>query len=1107
VQATFLIGPAGAGKTFRCLAEVRAALKKSADGLPLLFLAPKQATYQLERELLDGPELHGYTRLQILSFERLARFVLSQSPGGSAEVLSEGGRVMVLRALLARHEGDLKVFRGSARMAGFARQLGDCIAELQSHRISPAMLLAAADKLGSNGPLADKLRDLGLIFQAYLDWLKRQQLHDIGSLLDLATDSVRSGVLRKRFRWQGLWLDGFPELTPQETALLLAVLPACQHATLAFCTDSLEAREHDWLSPWVITAVAAVKCLEAVRMLSDATVRVDQLRRRTGLNRFSNSNVLADLEAGWETQAPSTFSCGELARALRVVSCANPEAEAALAAQEILHHVRAGGRFRDCGVILRDLNLHRDAIRRVFTRSDIPFFIDRREPVTHHPLPELTRAVLRLAAFDWQLDDWLSALKTGLVTDNESDVDALENEALERGWSGRTWQQPLAASRGVARLEPLERLRQRVVPPFVRFTEVLRQHAAGVSGAELVDALDQLWNDLNLPHTLARWGESADAEERDGAVHRTVWEQMQAWLNDLALAFPVERLALREWIAIVDAGLIGFTVGVVPPALDQVLVGTVDRSRNPNLELAIVLGLNESVFPAPPTQPALLNETDREQLAPQLFLGPSSRARLGHERYYGYIACTRARRRLVLSYSGFDPMDRQLNPSVFISRVQRIFPALELEVWRSPATWLDAEHSADVLRAVAAEEGELPPSSAFEPLRTRLQRLRALSLGDTLSREAAEQLYGRDLQTSITSLERFGECPFKFLVHSGLRAQERKLFQIDRKKLGDFQHRVLKAFHDQLRAEGKQWRHITPAEARLRVARVSEEEARNYHHGLFATSARQRFAVRQLSLALQDFVEVLVGWMTQYRFDPAAAELRFASDGDVPAWRLDLSNGRALICTGSIDRVDLVRQHDRTALCVVLDFKSSPKKIEPQFLHNGVQMQLPAYLNMLRRLANPRDRFGVAKLQPAGLFYVCWRGSFQRAEHRNHVLPHRVELRREAYQHAGRFDVTALDLLDATRAGDQFKYSLRRDGVPDNRLADPMEPEQFIALLDTVEARLRDFGERIFAGEAAVAPYRRNTDTPCTFCDYQPVCRIDPWTHQYRSLEPAPDAW
>ena len=53
VQVRFLLGPAGSGKTFRCLAEIRFALAESPEGLPLILLAPKQATFQLERQLLS----------------------------------------------------------------------------------------------------------------------------------------------------------------------------------------------------------------------------------------------------------------------------------------------------------------------------------------------------------------------------------------------------------------------------------------------------------------------------------------------------------------------------------------------------------------------------------------------------------------------------------------------------------------------------------------------------------------------------------------------------------------------------------------------------------------------------------------------------------------------------------------------------------------------------------------------------------------------------------------------------------------------------------------------------------------------------------------------
>ena len=133
MQIRFLPGPAGSGKTFRCLSEIRDALKASPDGPPLILLAPKQATFQLERQLLADDSLCGYTRLRILSFERLARFVFEQCQQAPPRMLDEEGRLMVLRALLAKKRDQLKLFRASARLTGFARQLSLALRELQSH--------------------------------------------------------------------------------------------------------------------------------------------------------------------------------------------------------------------------------------------------------------------------------------------------------------------------------------------------------------------------------------------------------------------------------------------------------------------------------------------------------------------------------------------------------------------------------------------------------------------------------------------------------------------------------------------------------------------------------------------------------------------------------------------------------------------------------------------------------------------------------------------------------------------------------------------------------------------------------------------------------------
>jgi ATP-dependent helicase/nuclease subunit B len=545
------------------------------------------------------------------------------------------------------------------------------------------------------------------------------------------------------------------------------------------------------------------------------------------------------------------------------------------------------------------------------------------------------------------------------------------------------------------------------------------------------------------------------------------------------------------------------------------MVGAVDRSRNPNLDLVIVSGLNETVFPAPPERPLLLNESDRAALEGKHFPGMNSRSALGYERFLGYIAMTRARHRLVLTWSAYDPTDSKLNPSSFIGHVRRLFPQLEVNEFRTAGSWIDAEHLRELAPTLLGPEqqglDQITASPTLAAFRERLRRFRGFSTREELSPEVAARLYGRELCTSVTSLERFAACPFKFFVHSGLRAQERKLFEVDQRKVGDFQHQVLKAFHEEITANGLRWRDVQPTEARKRMSIIAERLAATFSHGLFTASPRQRFAVHQLSRALQDFIEVIVGWMAQYEFDPVAVELRFHDGGDVPPWRLQLGGEQALAFTGSIDRVDMLKLPDGTALCVVVDYKSSSRRIDALLLANGIQLQLPAYLSVLRHCAHTKDRFNVERFIPAGVFYVSLKGDYKRGTHRDAVLAEAADARRVAYRHFGCFDASRLKhldnnpwMVDEPVRGEQFNFKTTKSGDLHKSFPDAMESAEFSNLLDNIEDQLRNMGRRIFTGEAALDPYRHNSFVACDHCDYQSICRIDRWTHVYRALKEAP---
>jgi ATP-dependent helicase/nuclease subunit B len=158
---------------------------------------------------------------------------------------------------------------------------------------------------------------------------------------------------------------------------------------------------------------------------------------------------------------------------------------------------------------------------------------------------------------------------------------------------------------------------------------------------------------------------------------------------------------------------------------------------------------------------------------------------------------------------------------------------------------------------------------------------------------------------------------------------------------------------------------------------------------------------------------------------------------------------------------------------------------------------------VLRRWKNPQEVLGVNGLVPAGVFYVNLRGEYKSGGTREEVLADADEARRKAYRHIGRFDGGALDRLDRSGAADQFNYRQNSDGSLRKGSVEAMPRVEFEKLLDGVELQLLEMGKRIFSGAVQVDPYRKGKQTPCEFCDYQAVCRIDKWTHRYRILRAA----
>ncbi len=1125
MRLRFLLGTAGSGKTLRCVTEIADHLRINPQGKSLALITPKQATFQLERQLLDQTGIQGYARLQVWSLERLASHVLRELKVSTDPLLSSQGRTMVLRSLLSQQRSGLRLFHATSRLPGFAQQLGEILSEFQQQRITPDQLSSLAQRVSGQPKLSDKLHDFALLYGGYLAVLSERHLQDSRNLLDLASEALRMAPVPgpAGICFEEIWVDGFAELNPQEAGLLLHLLPHCEGATIAFCLPSNPALDSSWTSPWAVLGSSYHRLRHQVEQVAGISVLVETLPSSPP-GRFSLSPRLAHLESAWASpQTGGEAVPPEAPDQVRVLACSNMETEAAVAASLVAETIRnQGWRWRDIAILVRSLDSYHDLIRRALTREGIPFFLDRREPIAHHPLAELTRCALRTITWNWQYEDWFGYLKCGLVTAPSDSVDTLENEALARGWSGDVWACPFSIPDSPGLEASLEPLRQHLTAPLLRFRSRLglshgpstpASGANAVAGRMVAQAIRELWMALDVPGQLEGMSSSANVGSHWGlgkAMHRTAWDEMERWLEEFGLAFGEEQAPLREWVGILDSGLSTLTVGAIPPSLDQVLVGAVDRSRNPDLRMLLVLGFNEGVFPPPPSKASLLTSQDREQLnGLGVDLLASPRAQLSRESYLGYIACTRSRERLVVLYSQMDRDGGPLNPSPFLGILKRALPDLVVETAIPPrSAWKRRGLSAPVLvppEPLATRAG--PSSASTSASEATSQQPDAGANALSILPQLAERLYGPvRFSSSVSRLEQFAACPFRFLVNCGLAADLREQFKIDARHRGSFQHEILARFHLHLGQSGKRWRDLTPEEGRKIIGRIAGEVSREYGAGLFQADETNLFTAQSLTESLQDFVAAQVQWMrATYRLDPQEVELGFGQQDDrLPPWELELPNGRRLCLRGAVDRVDVHLEPDsRVVRFVVMDYKSSARKLDPLLLKHGIQVQLPAYMAALTGIgAAVLGRQGWS-LKPVGGFYLPLRAQSAREPHRAQALEEYAERRQKAYSHRGRFSLDGMDLLDAGWRDGQSsgQFSHAKKNKPDRRYADPLSEEEFTSLLEEVALVLKTMASRILEGDARIDPYVKGSHkNACEYCDYASVCRIDPWVHNFRRI-------
>ncbi len=1103
----FILGRAGTGKTRLCLEAAAEALRRD-ELQTLILLVPEQATYQMEQAMLSLSGIEGYHRLRILSFQRLGYWL---SPVGGRWELSRVGRQMIVRRLLADCRQRLKLLGSDDDLSGSAGQMADVLAQLYRAQMTPQRLEEMARELAASAGSSRtdaKLKDLAVLLGAYQEFLEaNQDFYDAEHLFRQVSRRIAEAEFLKGAQ---LWVDGFSGFTAREEAVLLELLKVCAHSQIALCLDPPALNgPPDPFSIFAPTERTYQRLCEQIRR---SGLRIEEPIVLDAPRRWSQTPALEFLERHFvEEWPPSMPSSGGA-----VVSAALPDVrgECLWTAREIRRLVRQENlRYRQIAVVVPEMASYQHLLVWAFERLQIPYFLDQPRPLRTHPAAELLDNALRAVCFQFRLQDMTAYLKTDLTGLSEEEADWLDNYCRACGIEGDDWFQSepwrFADPQDGFNEKWIDRLRRRIAGPLGQLRERLKiRQEDSLDPQEFVEGLWEFLEAVGVRRVLTEWAREDPSDQRYG--HRQMWEKLVQVLDELCLVYRGRRHPAGTYLRLLETALSTLTVKLIPPTLDQVLIGQIERSRHPEVEVVFLLGATGKQFPVPLESEGFFSRDDRvvlEQFEAD-FAEPLDRQLL-RRRYLAYIALTRARRRVVITRPLADENGSPLQPWSGLEMLERMFADLKtLKPAPEPQTPQEIQTESEWALYLCQVLGR--DSTAEETTRRTAAALlesadgasaglvrRALEYRNParLEPEVIEQLGGKPLKTSVSQLETFAACPYRHFASYVLRLKKRRLVQMEPVVLGSFYHSVLDALFKTVRQEGLDWRQLTDEQIAQLVRRVSGQviDRSEFLQSFQRHSAHQRFL---LQTAIEQLVQLAGGLKAMTAagdLRPLATELEFGSGG-LPAMSFP---SVGIEVRGKIDRIDVL-ETPQGAAAVIFDYKTGEHPFVWGKWHYGLDLQMPVYLQAL--LGQTVE--GVPIAQAAGAFYVPIQHSIKRRE-----LAKVEEPAGFPFKARGFFNGHFAEYLDrqARQRSAYYNFAFRtkdRQPYSDFGRSGVLYPEQFERLLAASQRKVQQIAEQIRRGEISAAPYRLSRKSPCKECDYQSVCKFDWELNRYRTLSP-----
>lgn len=1088
----FVFGPSGSGKSSYLYQHVIQESMKYPER-NYIVLVPEQFTMQTQKDLVMMHERKGIMNIDVLSFARLAYRVFEETGGGGLPVLDDEGKNLILRKIAGDYESELKMLGGHMKKQGYISEVKSVISEFTQYDIGEDEIERVMESAGESSRLYYKLADIRLLYRGFTDYLREKYITK-EELLDVLSCEVEKS---ERLKNSTVVLDGFTGFTPVQDRLLGELMRHCREVIVTVTMDR-RGNPYVYEHPYQLFALSKQMVTSLLQIAKQNKIPVEEpveLYDHVPW-RFKEQEALAFLEKHLFRYGAGAYEKEQEQVKLHLAK--NPREEAYAVAEQVRRMMREDRyRLRDIGVIVSDMDVYADHLKQAFIKYDIPFFMDHKRSILLNSFVEYIRSVLHMAEQSFSYESVFRFLRTNLAGFTYEEIDELENYVIGLGIKGyKHWQEKWTRKlRGMAQedLDKMNHYRRQLVEKVDGLIYVLRQRRKTV--ADITRAIYEFMVQENLQVRLAEQeelfkakGELALAREY-AQIYRIVIELFDKFVELLG----DEQVSLSEYCKLLDAGLEEARVGVIPPEVDQVVIGDMQRTRLKDIKALLFAGANDVYLPGALLRTGLLSELDREKFAREkLTLSAGGKEKAYVQKFYLYLNLTKPSEKLDIYYSKVSADGKSVRPSYLIQELQKLFPKLKV---RDEERYLKEQELTEnigfdrMIREFVQKRHETDGAwcelynwyKKNPKWQEKVERF--LEAGyyrkplDALTEEAAKRLYGEEFETSITRMERFAVCAFSHFLTYGLGLREREEYDFQAADLGNVCHRALERFSYKVEREAGDWLKLTEEKRKQYVEESVEEAIADYGNSILYSSSRNAYLIVRMKRMLEKTVWALTKQLAAGDFKPAAYELRFAN--------------------GKIDRVDTCEDGD----CVyvkVIDYKTGSKSFDVTALYHGLQLQLMVYMDAALQME--QKKHPEKEILPAGVFYYRIQDPLidrpKEGEEQESILKElkpdgMISLEKEVLGH-----------LDHCMVGESsvipVKYNKNGSLSKSSKAA---SAQDFYLMMKYAVNKVEEIRQKILSGDVEVNPYRRGTETSCDYCSYRQICGFDTKMEGYRYRE------